>query len=201
VPSKLFTASDAWVGGYHETAFFFDPRTSGTEALRALWSFPKLDGPFSSQFVEPSEQVIAAIEGDERLNGALSLPGGARVACASFVYRGDDNIEIDLAISVGSLSRAWQEVGGFPFAPAEATVAWEPRLEEALVEVARQVHSRTPFLRGLIGFEQFGFTDELRRPGPIPHERSVGIIDVVATGLRWWPPTIRGAFVFHANSS
>jgi hypothetical protein len=65
-------------------------------------------------------------------------------------------------------------------------------LEEALVEVARHVHSRAPFLRGLIGFEGIAFADELRRPGPIPQERSVGIIDVVGTDLQWWPPTVRG---------
>jgi hypothetical protein len=190
--STLFTAPDAWKGGYYEMALLFDPRTREAEALGVLWSFPKLDGPFSSQFVEPSEQLIAAIEGDIRLNGALSLPGGARVACASFIYRHDDQIEVDLSISVGSLSSAWPEVGSSPFVSAEEAAAWEPRLEEALVEVARHVHSRTPFLRGLIDFEGIGFTDELSRPGPIPEERKVGIIEVVGADLQWWPPTVRG---------
>lgn len=81
---KLFTSEDAWIGGYHEMAFFYPPHTSGVEALRALWSFGQLEGPVSSQFEEPSAQPIAPIEGDARLNGVLRLPGRAVAAYRSW---------------------------------------------------------------------------------------------------------------------
>lgn len=188
----VFTSGDSWTGGYYETSLIYPPQTSAVEPLRALWSFTALEGPFASQLEEPSKQAVVGIESEDRLNGVLELPGGARVACASFVTRDDDATEIDFAVSVGSLALVWPEVGAFPFVAEEHAAKWEPRLSALLVALARHVHARQPFLRGLVGFEGIGFTDDLRRPGPVPDERSVGVIDVRGAALHWWPPTSRG---------
>lgn len=190
--ARLFTSEDSWTGGYYGASLFYPPHTSAVEPLRALWSFTQLEGPFSSQFEEPSAQPVVDIEGDDRLNGVLRLPGDVRVACASFVTLGDGATEIDFSVSIGSLASAWPEVGGFPFVADDDTATWEPRLLSILVELARHVHERRPFVRGLIGFEGIGFTDELRRPGAVPDERGVGFLEVRGAEIHWFPPTVRG---------
>jgi hypothetical protein len=105
--------------------------------------------------------------------------------------------EVHLSIPLGSLARAWPEVGSFPFGVTHAEVeAWEPRLERLLVDLAAHAHGLVPFRRAHLGFE--GIFDEFTssRPLRIPEHHVFGIIDGTCEPLAWHPPTSRGGFAF-----
>src|SRR5580765_6774951 len=188
----VFTSPEAWLGGCYDTGFFFDPSSSPKRILESIWSFPKVDGPYRSNRVEPNEQHRADLLDEDARFGVLTLADGGRVACATCVFREPGELEVTFAIYVGSLGNAWPIVGAFPFVTHDEALVWEPNLETTLVELANHVHQHTPFRRALVGFEEIGFHDELRKPGPVPLERGVGIFDVNGARLAWHPPTIRG---------
>lgn len=213
--SPLFTAADAWSGGFYEASFLYPPESDLGAALAAFWSFPALAWPVGSRSREPWDQDPvdpaarhrelygvpgAELEYSDALYGVVSLPGGRRAACATFAHRFEEGpAEVDFSIPLGSLTLAWPEVESFPFGATEAGVgAWEPRLESLLVALAEHVHSRAPFRRVLTGFEGIGLVLDpaLEGPGPIPESHSAGVIDVQEDGLVWYPPTLRGGFTF-----
>lgn len=195
----LFTLPDAWNGGFYETTFFYPAGSVTDPVLSALWSFAALAGPVASRSTEPWEQPqLDPTSRVTELDGVVALPGGARAACATFLFRrseyGADYDEVTFAVPMGSLVHAWPEVGGFPFGVTKTEVeVWEPRFESLLVALARHLFAEAPFLRGLTGFE--GMWDEgLTAPGPIPASHGEGIFDVGGGGLTWHAPTIRGGF-------
>jgi len=195
----VFTHAEAWLGGFHETAFLFDARVASARVLESIWSFGALEGPYLSRTAEPQDQPRADLGDDEPRYGVLTLRDGARVACATYVLR-TDLLEVSFAISVGSLVLAWPRVGAYPFVTHDEAAAWEPELESVLVDCARHVHARTPFLRALVGFEGIGFHDDLRRPGPVPASRGVGILDVHGRDLTWTPQRSAAAVTANGNA-
>jgi hypothetical protein len=194
----IFTAEGAWDGGHYDMSFVYAPRSDVDPALRAVWSFPGLEGPVASRLCEPWDQPAAAVGADRgELDGLVSLPGGQRSACATFVFRFDELDEVQFSIPVGSLAQAWPEVGAYPFGVTPAQVeSWEQRLEELLVALARHVHARAPFLRAWTGFEGIGWPEDLWSTGSIPSVRAGGLLDVQGDQLVWHPPTVRGGFEF-----
>jgi hypothetical protein len=55
---KLFTADEAWNGGFYELALEVGARSDDRlrAALKALWSHPDLDGCYLDRGREPSDQ-------------------------------------------------------------------------------------------------------------------------------------------------
>jgi hypothetical protein len=194
----LFTAPDAWSGGWYETSLFYPPGSDIVAALRAVWAFTRIvAGPVASSRSEPSDQrAVEPTAAPDALYGVFALPDGAQTTCATICgsYELD---EVIFGLPLGSLSDAWPQVEGFPFGVTEADVeTWEPMLEVVLVKLAHHVHDRAPLLRGLTGFEASEFWEDLGRPGPIPPEHGAGIIDVDDGRLVWYPPTNRRGFSF-----
>jgi hypothetical protein len=80
----MFTAQDVWKGGHYE--LFIEPDVGSSEELcsllRALWSFPSLDGcyvrrdcePPTQKRVQPCENGVAAhLYGLANLDGCRNL--------------------------------------------------------------------------------------------------------------------------------
>ena len=197
----LFTARDAWAGGFYEMLLFYALGSDLDAALGAIWGFPRIvAGPVASRASEPWDQpTVEATAALGERDGVLALPDGAETICATFAYHFDDSDEVHFCLPLGSLSDAWPQVDSFPFGVAEGEVAaWEPALEAVLLELAQHVYERAPFLRGLTDFETIASALQpgLERPGPIPPEHGAGIIDVQQGRLVWHPPTSRRGFEF-----
>jgi hypothetical protein len=190
--SPVLTTPDAWNGGHYDTAFFYPSGSDASAALRAIWSFPAVtDGPGASQLVEPWDQPLEEPLAAQ-LYGIVALPGGGRVACATFVFDGEQRDEVQFSIPLGSLGEAWPDVGSYPFCVDEARVSlWEPKLEALLVALAEHVFAQAPFWRGLIGFEVDH--PDLQDPGDLPATHP-GVLDVVGAELVWHPPSSREGF-------
>jgi hypothetical protein len=199
----VITEADAWNGGHYELAMHYQPGTLLDDVLRAVWSFPAIVGPVASRQAELQQQPIVQPRADAgELVGIAQLPGGGECVCATYAFPALDDVtfdEVNFDIPLGSLGAAWPEVGSFPFAvdPADVEV-WEQRLESLLVALAQHVFAQAPFLRGTTSFDGMGVDDGARRPGPVPHERTCGILDVRDGTVAWYPPTFRGGFEINA---
>jgi hypothetical protein len=82
---RVFTADDAWAGGFYELAIEIGSRSDERlrAALAAIWQHPDLDGCYLERNREPSEQLRrlpASIEGGSHPRGIARLPNGSRVA-------------------------------------------------------------------------------------------------------------------------
>src|SRR5262245_30197494 len=53
----LFTAADAWKGGWYEMSLAYPPGSDVDAVLGAIWTFPRIvAGPVASSASEPSDQ-------------------------------------------------------------------------------------------------------------------------------------------------
>src|SRR5215472_11193664 len=113
---KLFTADEAWTGGFYELALEVGPRSDDRlrAALEALWSHPDLDGCYLDRGCEPADQPRKQPDLEsESLLGVAQLPNCSRVACGSFRLR-EYSDWLDFYLPIGSLWNAW---GGNPSWP------------------------------------------------------------------------------------
>ena len=195
----LFTARDAWAGGFYETWFLYAPGSDLDAALGAIWGFPRIvAGPVASRTSEPADQptVEATSALDERL--ACSPCPTAPRRSARRIATGSTQDEVHFCLPLGSLVRR--------VAAGEVVSLWgrRRRLRRGSRH-SRPFSSNSPsmFTTGavpsrLTDFETMPWAlhPDLERPGPIPPEHGAGIIDVQQGRLVWHPPTGRGGFEF-----
>jgi hypothetical protein len=194
---RLFTAGNAWFGGFYELALEVGPRSNDRlqAALTALWSHPDLDGCYLDRGREPTDQTRVqpdCLESGSHLLGLARLPNGSRVSCGSCLIREvDDGLDwLDLYLPMGSLGTVYP-VGGFPFGcPADWSGPWRYEVEDWLAELGLWVARSAALRMGLIGFEVSGqaYAADIARQG-IPDERFVGYL---------WPSG--GAMVYHPRT-
>lgn len=181
---RLFTADDAWAGGFYELALEVGPRSDDRlgAALSALWGHPDLDGCYLDRVREPGDQPRIPpnrLEDGSHLLGIARLPNGSRVTCGTCLIRevNDGPDWLDFYLPMGSLAAAYP-CGGFPFGTeAECSRPWRFEVEDWLAGIGQWVGRSASFRMGLIGFEVSGqaYAADIAAGG-IPAERSVGYL-------------------------
>jgi hypothetical protein len=152
---RLFTRSDAWVGGYYEIEVHLRGRTQLSLAMVALWQFPDLRGCYLDRDREPALQDwvdSAAIGHNERTYGVATLRPLGEVACLSYTCLFDDgDALLSLCLPLGSLG-AILPVEGFPFDRGPDR-RWRDGVDQWLVSLGRHVFRRVEFDLAVIGYE------------------------------------------------
>lgn len=75
---KLFTAPDAWTGGFYELAMELGPRDDArlVDALRAVWSHPSIERCYLESGREPPEQARVSVDAAMRACGQVYVGNG-----------------------------------------------------------------------------------------------------------------------------
>lgn len=190
---RLFTAKEAWKGGFYELAIEVgsrsDPRLLA--ALTALWDHPDIQGCYLDRHREPADQPRRSpdkIEDGSHLLGTARLPNGTDVPCGSFVWD-DDSDWLVFYLPMGSLQTAYP-VGSFPFGEASWSGPWRWEVEDWLYGVGLWVARTASYQLGLIGYEvsgQISSTDISARG--IPEDRFIGYL---------WPSA--GSVAYHRRT-
>jgi hypothetical protein len=196
-----FAAGHAWKGGHYE--LFIQPSSNSSDELRsvlkALWSYPLLQGCYLERDYDPSTQMrvqpceVALVN---RLYGVATLPNGTTVDCGSFAmdYAGEEELELAhwvcFYLPLGSLSKAYR-VGAYPFGSMEYVSEWKAPVNLFLFQLAAWIFSRIPFEFGLVGFEVNPSAIPLHAIGAngIPEQRDDGILWNDGGCLKWYPAT------------
>jgi hypothetical protein len=185
---RLFTAPDAWRGGYVELALELGPPSDDRmgAALAALWAHPTLDGCYADDDREPWVQprVAPALAADwegtgNRLFGVATLPSGRRHVCLSHCIR-YEGYEDEGSEDTDSLSLC------LPAPPYE----WRAEIEDWLRQVGESVFAAVEFRLGLIGLEvELMVTAEQVRADGVPDERWFAYLWPEDGRLGWFPAT------------
>jgi hypothetical protein len=181
---RLFTADEAWFGGFYELALEVGPSSDDRlrAALEALWSHPDLDGCYLELGREPADQPKVppdCLASGSHLLGVARLPNGSRATCGSSLIReaNDGPDWLDFYLPLGSLGTVYP-AGGFPFGTeADWPGPWRSEVEDWLAGVGLWVARSASFRLGLIGFEvsAHAYATDITRQG-IPAERSIGYL-------------------------
>src|SRR5262245_40410376 len=180
---RLFTAEDAWYGGFYELALEVGPRSDERllAALTALWLNPDLDGCYLDRSREPADQPRSSdfcLETGSHSLGVASLPNGRRVVCGSCLVRADEGPDwLCFYLPMDSLGTAYP-VGGFPFGTEDHwTGPWRYEVEDWLARIGMWIARSVSFRLGLIGHEVSGhvYASEIASNG-IPDERYIGYL-------------------------
>jgi hypothetical protein len=181
--AHIFTATDAWYGGFYELALEMGPHSDEKlqAALNALWKHPDLDGCYFDRGREPADQPRTAdfcLETGSHALGVATLPNGSRIACGSCLIREDNGPEwLDFYLPMGSLGTAYP-VGAFPFGTeASKPHPWRYDVEDWLAGIGLSIARKASFQLGIIGFEVSGqvYAVDVDSKG-IPSERFIGYL-------------------------
>jgi hypothetical protein len=192
--ARLFTDTNAWVGGGYEVAILLGSRNDDRlrKTLEVLWSSTELDGCYEHADREPSEQTklqVDALPFESNLHGVATLPDRVPIACRSVVVRYDGGEDcVYFGASMGSLQRILP-VGAFPFGSGDWS--WRSTVDAWLCAHAARVFEAVPFRLAMVGFDG-GDNVEITTSG-IPEERQDGFLVPTNGRLEWFPPT-RGPF-------
>lgn len=164
---SLFTRRDAWTGSYYELAFCRYPTGEGVADLaRLVWSREDISGPYLSNELEPSEQLLldpSAAASNAKFYGVAHLPNGSDCPCASITLGIDypfhnESEEVTewfgLLLPMGGLSNAGIKVGGYPF---DDTIDWMASIDQWLADIAfSAAQAGIGFSYALIGHDVSG---------------------------------------------
>ena len=194
---RLFTANEAWLGGFFELALEVGPRSDDRlrAALEALWTHPDLEGCYLHRGREPDDQQRErpdCLEGGSHFLGVARLPNGSPVACGSCLVRepSDGPDWLDFYLPMGSLGTAYP-VGPFPFgSESDWAGPWRYDIEDWLAGVGLWVARSASYRLGLIGFEVSGdtYADGIADQG-IPSERFCGYLWQSADSVEYYRRT------------
>jgi hypothetical protein len=172
-----------------------------TEVAAALWANPCLDGPYPRRDLEPGRQARSE-PGTGDCYGTAILPHGIAVACASWTLSSLPGLLpdgepyppdlLEFCVPLGSLCRAWPQIGGFPFQQGQDTRPWQEPLEDWLAGIAADTYTRARFRLAVIDFE-LDADYELWRSwtrGTVPAERRVGLLLAAGGELNYLQRTI-----------
>jgi len=186
---------EAWSGGHYELSILLGERDHdrASSAVRVLWSYPLIDGPYASkQDLSETQHRVDPTEALERgLYGLASLTPEIRVPCGSTLIRFDDGPDwIQLYLPLGSIS-AFFRTGGFPFDKDHQRQKWEEDLDSWLVGVAKHVFAQIRFELALVGFEveTARFSKAKIRASPLSERQFEGVLLPSEGQLKWFPPT------------
>ncbi len=194
---RLFTAGEAWLGGFYEVAFEICPRSDERlqAALAAVWAHPDIDGCYLDRNREPADQPRVSPEGlgsGTHLLGIARLLSGAPCACGTCLIREDDGSDwLVFYLPMGSLVTCYPEAGGFPFpSDKDWPGPWRTDVEDWLANVGRWVARSASFDLGLIGFEVSGDAYAAQIDGQgVPATRYIGYLWPSGRAVAYYPRT------------
>ena len=187
---KSFEADEHWRGSYYELSLELGPAGNDdlTEcAIRALWQYPRLQGPWGDRGEFGSLPSVISIGGPDSVTsayGCLLGPEDRELGCIMWLIRPDGDADyLDLSIPVGWLE--YQYHVRYPL--DSATNHWLSPLDDLLADLAGWIFTEAPFQVGWIG-------EEAGSAAPMAHELTAadcqrgGIILPEATWRRLSPP-------------
>jgi len=189
---RCFTDSDTWNGGFYEIAIELgacsDVRLE--TALRRVWSFADLAGPYLESSREPTEQQITErIPLEGHLYGLATVDGHGPVACGSVAIRSDAGDDwLHFYLPLGALGTVLP-VGAFPFDDGSHE-SWRRPVDAWLANLGRHVYAAVEFPLGLVGFEP-GTVEPIAAATiakhGLPDRRCDGILVSRSRALAWYP--------------
>ncbi|WP_404309299.1 hypothetical protein [Neorhodopirellula lusitana] len=158
---STFTKTENWHGSYYELCFELGP--SGDDetlltAIRRLWTYPNLSGPWRNRKDYDSDLAALAISGDSYhfYYGTLSVPSADRVGCLTCVVREPDGSDwLDLCIPTGMLERVYD----IQYPLYSEPNPWIPPLNSLFIDIAIHFYAEIDFQLAVIGEEASGLTD------------------------------------------
>lgn len=197
--NPVFTRHDAWNGGSIDTLMFFGDASPehAINIAEALWSFPKLDGPYRCRNVEPDQQERADYsafinDGFEQLIGVLTHHDGSRSPLVHTTLMDDNGLWVYVGLTVGGLPASWK-IGAYPFDDGFPTSWLEPLVDD-LRNISNHVHQYCPIRGALYGWIDAPDWDLLLNAisGKIPKERWHGLSIWQGNECDYFPPTMLG---------
>ena len=179
--APIFTAPEAWIGGFYELTFLYPLGFDMSEALAAVWEFPGfVEGPVESRSTEPWKQpsasVVEIVDGYYQPRwGVMELEPGELVACGVMGFELRHTAQVEVGIPHGSLDIARPGVE-----------PWGHELEPLFRALGRHLYERAPFRRAQLDHE--GHVVDEADLGPVPEDRGLGILEPVGGELTWFPP-------------
>jgi hypothetical protein len=148
-PQKIFTRPYAWAGGSVDALMYFGAAgiDEANAVSRAVWSYPRLEGPYEHHDVEPDQQVPIAVPqiGVDEFGyaiGAYTHHDGSRSAFKHATVIDEDGLWVYTGVTVGGLPEDW-DVGGYP-AGGGNPKEWLPPLYDSLRALVMHVSQTTP---------------------------------------------------------
>ena len=185
----LFTAEDAWYGGFYELALEYERGTVPglAEGLAAVWNADALVGCYLNPGRDPEDQPRTEFETSlsfvGHLYGVATFSGGRKVACGTCCVREDGGADwLVFYCPMGTLGNVYP-VGAFPF-DVDDHELWRVELDSWLTKLGTEVFTAAPFRLGLVGFETSGdlyASDVLT--GGVPANRDYAVLVPTAGGL------------------
>jgi len=197
LPEPIFTAPEAWLGGFYEMAINLEQRSDehSRAAMAALLSYPKLDAWYLDRDKEPQDQSRVDASGPVETHrfGVLTLPNGNKLPCGCYIFHLEYEPDwLEVFIPLGSIDKFYP-TEGFPFNSSVSGYSkWMQEVDLALVGVARHIYAHVPFPSGLIGFEldvddmEYVYWNSVA--GLPPEDQHNGYLWAGKNGLEWHPP-------------
>jgi hypothetical protein len=197
---RLFTEPGTWNGGFYGMKMFVGtPSDRGTQqALSAIWSSPRLIGPYGSRDAEPWEQqrIEQILEPEEQLFGIARIPPEFEVPCGTLAVRETDangsqvGDFVSLYTPLCALALIFP-VGGYPFGNQSEAASWRPQIDKWFLSVLEGVAGRLYFEVCVIGWEPELNAENIEKvkAAATAVDRYDGIILPRAGGISWYPPT------------
>ncbi len=194
----LFKAPDTWLGGSYELGLEIRPRSDERleDAIKALWTYPDLDGCYLHRDCEPGEQPRVAPHLTEgHLFGVARLPNGKQLASGCCPRRemddGKDWLEFFLPlVALGTIYPTGTFPIGFGNEPPDLHEPWMREVDDWLAGIGLWVAERASFRLGLIGCDATGevSASDIAARG-IPARREIGYLWPSEGGMKYYPRT------------
>lgn len=154
---KLFTRPDAWAGGNVDALMYFGAAgiDEANAISRAVWSYPRLEGPYLHRDVEPDQQVPIdipqmSVYGYADSIGVFTHNDGSRSAFEHSALIDEDGLWVYAGPTVGGLPEGWN-VGGYPAGGGNPN-KWLLPLYDSLRALVMHVSKTTPPRAAIYGF-------------------------------------------------
>jgi hypothetical protein len=194
--------ANSWKGGYYELLVcpLADSPEAACSTLKALWTFPSLNGCYLRRDLQPLAQTrVRPCESGTtgHLYGLATLPNTNVVVCGSYTTTTDTHKEntgvwhwVVFYLPLGALADAYP-LGAYPFAPLGELSKWKPAVDSFLGDIARWINGSVPIRLGIVGFEVnvSDLSPESFGLNSIPKQRNEGILWNNGADLEWYPAT------------
>jgi len=194
--SDSFLQADAWTGGNVDALLYFGRNNTAkaVQVFDALWSFPRLFGPYPDRHRSPADQAVITTpdytdDGLAQYVGVYTHHDGAQSNFVHTAINDDDGLWVYAGVTVGSLPDAW-DVGPYPIDDGRPCNWLKPLLDD-LQSLTDHINQSCPIYAATYGWLTVADCDILLQSvaGDIPSERWAGI-DIWRGGVRQsYPPT------------
>jgi hypothetical protein len=194
--TRLFTNTDSWTGSTVDALMFFGAATveQAIDVARAIWSYPRLDGPYRFRDVEPQNQPLADFSrfsdnGCEQLLGVFTHSDGSRSPFVHTTILDDNGLWVYAGPTIGGLTSIWN-VGAYPIEDGTPANWLGPLLQDLRV-LTEHVYQRCPILGAMYGWLTTIDLNILLEAvaGRIPDERWNGLAIWRESECDYFPPT------------